>query len=134
MNRKLLTCYSLLHAQESTIFQVPWGNNEHRKLLWNVTCAISSGVSKPKMQEWNYFEDCNYTTVANSFYIPTEQALNIHLDLGIQPSLGSLCKVRILILTQNQLVVNANFKRYSVIWREVPGCKSLCFLRFKRFD
>lgn len=75
------------------------------------------------MQEQNDYKDCNYASVTNWFYIPSEQTADIHLDpySGIQPSLGCPCEARILILIQNQLVVNASFERYSVIQREEPG-------------
>lgn len=86
------------------------------------------------MQEWKDFEDCNYTTAANSFYIPTEQALNINLDpgSGIQPSLGSLCKVRILILIQNQLVVNASFKGIQLYEGKCQAAKACVFFEIQK--
>lgn len=97
---------------------------------------ISSGVPKSEIQEQNYYKNCNYTTVTNWFYIPSEQTVDIHLDpcSVIQPSLSYPCEARVLIVIQNQLVVNSSFERYSVIQREEPGCKSLWYLIFTRLN
>lgn len=136
MNRKPLTCrlYFILYFSWIHYFPGPERKQALQNTLKSNTCGISSVVPESKIQEQNYFIKCHYTTVTNWFYIPSEQTVDIRLEshTGIQLSLGCPCEVRILVLIQSQLVANVSFWRYSVIQRQVPGCKSSWHLLFKK--